>query len=107
MFDCSHLAYADDAVLLAPSPDTLEELLDQCELYAVDHCMVYNVNTPVYICIKSSVMLNGRTITFVTVQKYLCVLMNNDLNDNDDMNQQILSICCAGNILNKGIQLLF
>ena len=46
------------------------------------------------------VTLNRRTIAFVTVQKYLGVLINNDLNDND-INQLIRSIYCAGNILTK------
>ena len=41
----NHLAYAADMVLLAPSLEALQELLDECELYDVDHCMIYNVTT--------------------------------------------------------------
>ena len=47
------------------------------------------------------VTLNGRTIAFVTVQKYLGVLINNYLNDNDDINPGICTIYCSGNILIK------
>ncbi len=48
----NHLAYADDMVLLAPSPTALQELLFQCELYAVDHSMIYNVKKTVCMCVK-------------------------------------------------------
>ena len=37
----NHLAYAEYMVLLAPPLGALQELLDQYELYAVDHCMSY------------------------------------------------------------------
>ena len=106
----NHLAYADDMVLLAPSPAALQELLCQCELYAVDHSMIYNVKKTVCMCIKPKmfrdlhvppVTLNGRSLTFVTTQKYLGVLINNAFNDNDDIKRQTRSIYCAGNILIK------
>ena len=88
--------------LLASSLDSLQELLDQCELYAADYCMIYTIKKPVCMCIKPKrlcnlqvppVTLNGRTIGFVIIQKYLGVLINDDLNDVDDINRQIHSIC--------------
>ena len=70
-------------VLLAPSLDALQELLDQGELYAVDHCMIHCVKKPVHLCIKPKrlrdlqvppVTLNTRHILVVIVHKYLGVL---------------------------------
>ena len=45
----NHLAYADDMVLFAPSPDALSRIIS--ELYAIDHGMIYSVKR-VYMCIK-------------------------------------------------------
>ena len=42
--------YNDDMVLLAPSLDALQDLLDPCELYAVDYCMIYKVQK-LFVCV--------------------------------------------------------
>ena len=43
--DCqvNHLFYADDAVLLAPSPSAMQKLLAICDKFASEHELVYNV----------------------------------------------------------------
>ena len=38
----NHLNYADDSILLAPSPSALQKLIDVCVEYAVANDMVYN-----------------------------------------------------------------
>ena len=39
----NHLFYADDAVLLAPTPTSLQILLRVCEGFAIDQELFYNV----------------------------------------------------------------
>ncbi len=65
----NHLVYADDTVLLAPSPSALQELIKCCELYAESHGIIYNVQKTLCMCIKPKcfkdlvipkITLNGR-----------------------------------------------
>ena len=39
----NHLIYADDTVLLAPSPAALQALLNECVLFARDHDLIFNM----------------------------------------------------------------
>ena len=36
------LSYADDMVLLAPTTDALQDLINVCQVYAAQHDIVYN-----------------------------------------------------------------
>ena len=49
----NHLVYADDTVLIAPSPKALQELTVKCEKFAQTHDSIYNSKKTVVMCIKS------------------------------------------------------
>ena len=38
----NHLMYADDLVLISPSATGMKELLCACEVYSVEHAIIYN-----------------------------------------------------------------
>ena len=48
----NHLFYADDSVLLAPSPYALQRLLHICQAYAVKYELKYNKKKNVTMCVK-------------------------------------------------------
>ena len=67
----NHLFYADDAVLLAPSPYAIQQLISACEHYAGENDMSYNTKKTVcmFICPKRfkhikppSIQLHGRKL---------------------------------------------
>ena len=49
----NHLQYADDSVIISPSPTGLQQLLYICESFAKENDMVYNDKKTVCMCIKS------------------------------------------------------
>ena len=48
----NHLFYADDSVLLAPSPMALKQLIDICEKYSKDYEIAYNTTKTVCMFIR-------------------------------------------------------
>jgi hypothetical protein len=106
----NHFIYADDTVLLTPSPSAMQKLLKLCSEFAVNHDIVYNTKKTVIMCIKPKCFnhiavpnfyLNGRVIKLVTTQKYLGVLINAKFDDNDDLHRQLKCIYSRGNMIIK------
>ena len=103
----NHLFYADDTVLLSPSPHGLQELLDICQRYAVSCGIKYNVKKTKCMCIKPTsknilvpdVFINGNVLKWVNEQEYLDVNLRNDQRDDTDINRHIRSTYVRGNIL--------
>ena len=99
--------YADDAVLLSPSPSGLQALLKICEEFAKANDMIYNSKKTFCMCIKSknkitcvpNIVLDGTTLKWISDTKYLGVLINEHLKDDDDLRRQMKSIYCKGNTL--------
>ena len=52
----NHLIYADDVVLLAPSPHALQILISHCESFANEHDIVYNTKKSLCMCVKPKQM---------------------------------------------------
>ena len=46
----NHLMYADDLVLISPSATGMKELLCACEVYSLEHAIIY---LEVFICVRS------------------------------------------------------
>ena len=76
----NHLVYADDTVLLAPSPKALQSLINICVSFANNHGLVYNEQKTKFMCLKPAglknihvpnVELNGKTLELVKREKYL------------------------------------
>ena len=63
----NHLFYADDSVLLAPSPVALNQLLDICEKYSQDFEITYNTTKTVCMVIRPKHMCH-----IEPVKQFLC-----------------------------------
>ncbi len=106
----NHLFYADDAVILAPSPHALQQLIDLCVTYASDYELSFNVKKTKVMCFTPKAapklqvpdfFLNGCVLEKVSFYKYLGVLIDCDYADNKDIQRQIRSIYQRGNILTR------
>ena len=80
----NHLYYADDMVLLSPTPFGLQKLLDVCADYALDHDMVFNTKKTVCMAIlprnfrnfvAPTISLCGHALTYVNEYQYLGYLI--------------------------------
>ena len=104
----NHIFYADDSVLLGPSPMSLQTLLNICEMYAKKYELSFNVKKTKVMCLKPKKMsnlsvpvfkLNGKELEVVNTQKYLGVFITDNLKDDNDMCRQVKSVYAKGNIL--------
>ena len=94
------LAYADDIVLLAPTPNAMRMMLDTCDSYAKEFNIVLNANKSK--CLFSSCKrrskqdigpnplfeINGRTIEYVNEWPHLGHIISSNLNDEADIMQR-------------------
>ncbi len=104
----NHLVYADDTVLLAPSPTALQKLIDICVTFADSHCLLYNKKKTKYMCIKPTnlkrlyipdVRLYGNTVKLINDEKYLGYIIENDCYDNAHIKKEMRSTFARGNML--------
>lgn len=104
----NHLFYADDSVLLAPTPASLQKLLHVCEVFSTEYELFYNVEKTKCIMFSSknfsyiqtpTVILNGNVLKFVKDLKYLGVFLAQDETDKLDMTRQMCSFYSRGNTL--------
>ena len=104
----NHLVYADDSVLLAPSPSALQKLINICDAYATDVELTYNTKKTVCMSILPKWLkvnngfqfeLSGNTLSYTNEHKYLGVYIRNDCMDGSDIQQQVRSIYARGNII--------
>ena len=105
---CNHFIYADDTVLLAPSPSALQKLINFCESYAVDNEITFNVKKSKYMCCKPSslkdivvpnVNLNNLPLDPVHKEKYLGAIIESSCKDDEDIARQIRGVYARGNML--------
>ena len=104
----NHLFYADDSVLLAPSPTALQELLNICSEYSKRFELSYNVKKTSCMVIKPKCLKNLKvpdfylddiTLNFTECTKYLVFFINNECCDNFDIKRQLKAVYVRGNIL--------
>ena len=90
----NHIIYADDLCCFSPSLDGLQDLLNVCSNYAVEHDITFNCSKsvgvlflPKYRSISNvpKVILCNNVVKFKNNVKYLGVFLNNNLKDNDDI----------------------
>ena len=111
MFDSkclNHLVYADDTVLLAPSPTALQKLIDCCTDFALSHGLIYNEAKTKYMCVKPggnsnlripNVTLNNSVIKLVHNEKYLGFIVNDDCFNNDHIIHEMRNTFARGSML--------
>ena len=106
----NHLFYADDSVLLSPSPHSMQMMLNVCEKFANDHELQFNTKKTFCLCIKPKWLKNlitptmylcGSAISFSKEHKYLGMKLCDDRTDDADMKRQLRCIYARGNALVK------
>jgi len=105
----NHFFYADDLVLLSPSPKGLQKLINLSFVFSTDHSIAFNPLKPVCMSIlppqcRSSfsspkITLDGRQLLFKTSCKYLGVFINNSFTDDSDILRQQRSFYIRCNYL--------
>ena len=94
----NHIIYADDLCCFSPSLDGLQDLLNVCSNYAVEHDITFNCSKsvgvlflPNYLSISNvpKVFLCNNVVKFKNNVKYLGVFLNNNLKDDDDISRQV------------------
>ena len=104
----NHLVYADDTVLLAPSPSALQDLLNSCCDYANRFDIIYNVRKTKCMsckpkCFKDLTVpnfyLNGTVLKTVSEHKYLGCIIAENFKDDCDISRQMRSLYARGNTI--------
>ena len=104
----NHLLYADDSVLLAPTPQALQKLLNICEQYAADVELLYNTKKTFCMMVTPKwlkyidvphIYLNDKELTFVQEHKYLGIIISCKMCDDLDIKQQTRALYARGNTL--------
>ena len=102
------LIYADDTVLLAPSPKALQNLINICVNFAEKHGLVYNERKTKFMCIKPAALknmyvpnveLNGQKLELVKTEKYFGFIVNDSFNDDDYIRNEIANTYARGNTI--------
>ena len=104
----NHLFYADDSVILAPTPLALQKLLNICDDFAKTNELMYNTKKTFCMgilpkCLHNvelvSLSLAGNILKYTTEHKYLGVILSNDMYDDKDIVQQVKSVYARGNVI--------
>ena len=106
----NHLFYADDSVLLSPSPQSMQVLLKVCDKFAKDHELQFNIKKSCVQCIRPkwlkdlripTLYLNNLPLSIISEHKYLGMKVCDDMKDDVDMHRQMRCIYSRGNVLVK------
>ena len=104
----NHLYYADAIVLMSPTSKGMQELINLCEIFAINHEMKFNESKsillffkPIGIQIKPqcNVYMNGSHLRMDCTYKYLGHIITDDLKDNNDIQRQIRGFYAKSNML--------
>ena len=106
----NHLYYADDMVLLSPTPQGLQKMVDICADYAGNHDIVFNTKKSVCMSILPplfrnmilpDIVLCGNVLAYVDQYKYLGFHITSSPKKTDDLEiqYQYRLLCCRANSL--------
>ena len=99
----NHLLYADDAVLIAPSPGALQKLMDVCQEFSVNNDLIFSPKKSKVMCFNQSAdykypincpafYLNKTKLPLVFEYTYLGVIIRSDGKDKSCMRKAIRSL---------------
>ena len=102
----NHLCYADDMCLISISSAGMQELLNVCHSYSIEHSLLYNGNKSYSLCFKPTSIkferpcfyLGEKIIPKVTQCKYLGVIIS-DHNCDADLKRQMRKFYTNANML--------
>jgi hypothetical protein len=106
----NHFFYADDAVLVAPSPIALQKLIRCCEIFAKDNDIIFNTKKTVCMYIKSrkfkdlklpTLYLYGKPLKLVETETYLGFVMSNNCTSDRAVHKQMCSLYGKGNLISS------
>jgi hypothetical protein len=109
----NHIMYADDSVLIAPSPNALQTLIYKCENFANDNGIIFNANKSKLMSIKPKklknlripcIFLDNTPLEMVENIKYLGVFLTSDFDDNADIQREMKAIYARGNMIIKNFK---
>ena len=103
----THLFYADDLCLMAPSPVGLQLLIDICAKYGFENDLLFNRSKSVCMVVKPRgrnvstplMFLNGDALEYVDSVKYLGVVLSQDMKDDADMSRHLRSFYARSNVI--------
>ena len=104
----NHLMYADDLVVISPSPVGLNKLLRICEQYGVSHDILYNAKKSCCMVFRAAsfrniacpeFLLYDKPLVRVTHVRYLGHIFKDDLTDDLDIDRQCRVLYAQGNVL--------
>ena len=102
----NHLLYADDLCLLAPSVQGLRQLLRVCELYGVEHDILFNPDKsncmyflPSRFDRTGDVFIGGLKLKCASEVVYLGHNISCNLYDEPDIDRQLKLFYCRSNQL--------
>ena len=104
----NHITYADDMVLLSPTPYGLQTLLNVCEQYAIDHDICYNTKKTVCMVLKPKLhrslslpkfSICKTELSYVHEYRYLGYQLSENCSDNYEIGKQYRLLCCRTNSL--------
>ena len=103
----NHLFYADDICLMAPSAMGLQQLINACEKYGIEHDILYNPIKSKCMAVVPSryklnlpiVTLNNINLVYENSVKYLGVVIDSKLKDDADISRQLRSLYASFNSL--------
>ena len=110
----NHLMYADDLVLISPSATGMKELLCACEVYSLEHAIIYNSKKGTVVVCRNKAMMNAVRISFIVngdvIQesekvKYLGHIICSDLSDDEDMMRQRRHLYAQGNVISRSFHM--
>jgi len=106
----NHLYYADDMVLLSPTPSGLQQMLNICADYATNHDILFNAKKTVCMAMLPrtfrhmtlpKITLCDKSLVYVDDYKYLGFRISNDVcrADDSEIRQQYRLLCGRANSL--------
>lgn len=104
----NHFHYADDAIVLAPTPGALQKLIDVCQEFSFENEMLYNIKKRRCIAFVPSwygainlpkLSLGNNTLKWVDSESYLGAVVSSNLSDGHDIGRQTRAIYARGNNL--------
>ena len=110
----NHLFYADDSVLMAPSPRSLQNLINTCVSYARKYDLTFNEKKTKVMCFRPKGLVNisipnfslcGNSLEVVSNHPYLGIIIDANCRDNQDIQRQIKAIYSRGNAMIKRFKL--